>query len=95
LEARKGSPNGDSHSEEWDHATWFFARGVGLLASAEILAGVSEAKETLDTVHELDVPFYLHPRSPLATRQQAYEGHEWIAGSPWDLQSRLRYTLCD
>jgi len=35
------------------------------------------------TVHELDVPFYLHPRSPLATRQQVYEGHEWIAGSPW------------
>jgi len=243
LEARKGSPNGDSHSEEWDHATWFFARGVGLLASAKILAGVSEAKETLDTrvdvprttasltgkialeehfalpdaadaayndqptpdfrlqmldigdrriaemdrggvevcilshtapgvqgipnvseaiaaarrwndylvqqiarypqrlkgfaalpmqdpeaaareltscvkelsfcgalvngfsqvgtsdsavfydlpqsrhfwatVHELDVPFYLHPRSLLATRQQAYEGHEWIARSPW------------
>jgi gamma-resorcylate decarboxylase len=35
------------------------------------------------TVHELDVPFYLHPRSALASRQQAYEGHEWIAGSPW------------
>jgi len=35
------------------------------------------------TVQELDVPFYLHPRSPLASRQQAYEGHEWIAGSCW------------
>jgi len=35
------------------------------------------------TVHALDVPFYLHPRAPLATRQQVYEGHEWIAGSPW------------
>jgi predicted TIM-barrel fold metal-dependent hydrolase len=35
------------------------------------------------TVQQLDVPFYLHPRSPLPTRQQAYEGHEWIAGSPW------------
>jgi predicted TIM-barrel fold metal-dependent hydrolase len=35
------------------------------------------------TVQELDVPFYLHPRSPLATRQQAYEGHAWLAGSPW------------
>jgi predicted TIM-barrel fold metal-dependent hydrolase len=35
------------------------------------------------TVQELDVPFYLHPRFPLATRQQAYEGHPWLAGSPW------------
>src|SRR5579864_555135 len=35
------------------------------------------------TVQQLDVPFYLHPRAPLATRQQAYEGHPWIAGSSW------------
>jgi predicted TIM-barrel fold metal-dependent hydrolase len=35
------------------------------------------------TVQELDIPFYLHPRLPLVTRQQAYEGHPWLAGSPW------------
>lgn len=35
------------------------------------------------TVQALDVPFYLHPRFPLASRQQAYEGHPWLAGSPW------------
>jgi 2,3-dihydroxybenzoate decarboxylase len=35
------------------------------------------------TVQELDVPFYLHPRPPLSTRQQAYEGYLWLAGSPW------------
>jgi gamma-resorcylate decarboxylase len=35
------------------------------------------------TVEELNVPFYLHPRAPLATRQQAYEGHPWMVGSPW------------
>lgn len=35
------------------------------------------------TVQQLDVPFYLHPRSPLPSRQQAYAGQEWIAGSPW------------
>jgi 2,3-dihydroxybenzoate decarboxylase len=34
-------------------------------------------------VQQLDVPFYLHPRFPLATRRQAYEGHAWIAGSAW------------
>jgi predicted TIM-barrel fold metal-dependent hydrolase len=35
------------------------------------------------TVQQLDVPFYLHPRFPLATRVQAYEGHPWLAGSTW------------
>jgi gamma-resorcylate decarboxylase len=35
------------------------------------------------TVQQLDVPFYLHPRSPLASRQQAYEGHPWLVGSAW------------
>ena len=35
------------------------------------------------TVQELDVPFYLHPRAPLSTRQQAYEGYTWLSGSPW------------
>lgn len=35
------------------------------------------------TVQDLDVPFYLHPRLPLETRLQAYEGHAWLAGSPW------------
>ena len=35
------------------------------------------------TVQELDVPFYLHPRSPLSTHQPAYEGHPWLTGSIW------------
>ena len=35
------------------------------------------------TVQELDVPFYLHPRDPLLSRQQCYEGYRWLAGSPW------------
>jgi 2,3-dihydroxybenzoate decarboxylase len=35
------------------------------------------------TVQQLDVPFYLHPRVPLATRQQAYEGHPWLVGGAW------------
>jgi len=35
------------------------------------------------TVQQLDVPFYLHPRAPLASRQQAYEGHPWFVGSAW------------
>jgi len=35
------------------------------------------------TAQQLDVPFYLHPRAPLATRQQAYQGHPWFAGAAW------------
>jgi predicted TIM-barrel fold metal-dependent hydrolase len=35
------------------------------------------------TVEQLDVPFYLHPRSPLPSRQQAYEGHPWFVGAAW------------
>jgi predicted TIM-barrel fold metal-dependent hydrolase len=35
------------------------------------------------TVQQLDVPFYLHPRLPLASRQQAYEDHPWLTGSAW------------
>lgn len=36
-----------------------------------------------ETVARLDVPFYLHPRDPLASRQQIYEGHPWLLGSAW------------
>jgi len=35
------------------------------------------------TVQQLDVPVYLHPRAPLETRQQAYEGHPWFVGAAW------------
>ena len=35
------------------------------------------------TVEHLDVPFYLHPRDPLLSRQQCYDGYRWLAGSPW------------
>jgi 2,3-dihydroxybenzoate decarboxylase len=35
------------------------------------------------TVERLDVPFYLHPREPLASRTQHYEGHPWFLGAAW------------
>jgi gamma-resorcylate decarboxylase len=34
-------------------------------------------------VERLNVPFYLHPRDQLPSRQQAYQGHPWLIGSPW------------
>ncbi len=39
------------------------------------------------TVEQLDVPFYLHPRSPLESRQQEYAGHPWFVGSARGFQA--------
>ncbi|HEX9468917.1 MAG TPA: amidohydrolase family protein [Bradyrhizobium sp.] len=36
-----------------------------------------------ETVEALDVPFYLHPRNPLAQDSRIYEGHEWLLGPTW------------
>ncbi len=35
------------------------------------------------TLESLDVPFYLHPRSPLVTWAKIYEGHDWMRGASW------------
>jgi gamma-resorcylate decarboxylase len=34
-------------------------------------------------VEELDVPFYLHPREPLPSREPIYDGHPWFLGPMW------------
>ena len=34
-------------------------------------------------VEELDVPFYLHPREPLPSREPIYDGHPWLLGPVW------------
>lgn len=31
----------------------------------------------------LDVPFYLHPRNPIASWAQIYDGHPWLLGPTW------------
>lgn len=36
-----------------------------------------------ETVETLDVPFYLHPRNPLPSMAQIYEGHPWLLGPTW------------
>ncbi len=36
-----------------------------------------------ETVEDLDVPFYLHPREPLVDQRRIYEGHPWFLGSAW------------
>jgi gamma-resorcylate decarboxylase len=35
------------------------------------------------TVNELGVPFYLHPRAPIAARAQHFEGHPWFIAPAW------------
>ena len=35
------------------------------------------------TVEKLDVPFYLHPRNPIPSGSQIYEGHPWLLGPTW------------
>jgi gamma-resorcylate decarboxylase len=34
-------------------------------------------------VEALDVPFYLHPRNPIADWAKVYEGHPWLLGPTW------------
>ena len=35
------------------------------------------------TIEQLAVPFYLHPRDPLASREQIYDGYPWLRGPAW------------
>ena len=37
----------------------------------------------LSEVERLGVPFYLHPRNPLAKDAAIYEGHRWLLGPTW------------
>ena len=34
-------------------------------------------------VERLDAPFYLHPRNPIASWAQIYQGHPWLMGPTW------------
>ena len=36
-----------------------------------------------EVAHELNMPFYLHPRNPLPEHAKIYEGHEWLLGPAW------------
>ena len=36
-----------------------------------------------EAVERLDIPFYLHPRNPLPSMAQIYEGHPWLLGPTW------------
>lgn len=35
------------------------------------------------TAEQLDAPFYLHPRNPIPSWAQIYNGHPWLMGPTW------------
>ncbi|HKD63718.1 MAG TPA: alpha/beta fold hydrolase, partial [Candidatus Acidoferrales bacterium] len=64
---------------------WALVNGFSQIGGADsvVFYDLPQHRPFWATVQELDVPFYLHPRPPLATRQQAYEGYPWLAASVW------------
>ena len=64
----------------------------GALVNGFSQVGAAESMVYLDlpqyrpfwaAVEELDAPFYLHPRNPLPSAAQIYEGHPWLLGPTW------------
>jgi predicted TIM-barrel fold metal-dependent hydrolase len=51
-------------------------------ADSAVYYDLPQYRDFWETVQQLDVPFYLHPRSA-SPRQPAYEGHPWLTGSVW------------
>jgi gamma-resorcylate decarboxylase len=60
-----GLVNGFSQVGSLDNATYY---------------DLPQYRPSWSEVARLGVPFYLHPRNPLASQQRAYEGHPWLAG---------------
>jgi 2,3-dihydroxybenzoate decarboxylase len=52
-------------------------------ADSTVFYDLPQYRAFWETVQQLDVPFYLHSRSPLPKHQPAYEGHPWLTGSIW------------
>lgn len=55
-------------------------------ADSLVFYDLSQYRDFWATVQQLDVPFYLHPRSAPA-HLPAYEGHAWLTGSVWGFTS--------
>lgn len=36
-----------------------------------------------ESAEKLDAPFYLHPRNPIKSWSQIYDGHPWLLGPTW------------
>ena len=52
-------------------------------AAAALYYDLPEYRAFWASVAELDVPFYLHPRTPFGARAQNYDGHPWLLAAAW------------
>jgi gamma-resorcylate decarboxylase len=55
----------------------------GESANSTLYYDLPQYRPFWQTVAELDVPFYLHPRNPLPGAIPGYEGHNWLLGPNW------------
>ena len=53
------------------------------IADSAIYYDVAEYRPFWAAVEELEVPFYLHPRTQIPTRAQVYDDHPWLYGAAW------------
>ena len=68
-------------------------------ADSAIYYDLPEYRPFWAAVQELDVPFYLHPRLNLPSRELVYEGHPWLFAPAWDFAAAtsihaLRLICC-
>jgi 2,3-dihydroxybenzoate decarboxylase len=61
------------------------ANGFSQRADTEALLyyDLPEYRPFWQVCDELDAPFYLHPRNPLARDARIYDGHPWLMGPGW------------
>jgi gamma-resorcylate decarboxylase len=52
-------------------------------ANSAIYYDLTQYRPFWGEVERLDVPFYLHPRNPIPSMAQIYEGHPWLLGPTW------------
>jgi gamma-resorcylate decarboxylase len=52
-------------------------------ASSIVYYDLPQYRPFWKVAEQLDVPFYLHPRNPLAQHAAIYGGHEWLLGPTW------------
>ena len=48
-----------------------------------IFYDIPEYRPFWAVLNEFDLPFYMHPRTSIASRSQHYEGHPWLFSSAW------------
>lgn len=53
------------------------------VSDSAIYYDIPEYRPFWATVEELDVPFYMHPRTAIRERSQHYDGHPWLFSAAW------------